>query len=448
MAELRKLECQICGGPLIKTNDDCYECTHCHSKFEIDLTKVSDELLINLNRAASNRRKAKFDEAAEDYEAILEDNPDNFDAAWGLMLANKHITHIKNGEDVQPILYDAGAQSIFDNAYYKKAMSICPFPDEYVRKAMQLDALRGKAYQQLKKDNTDILICCIDKQGRYTDEINLAQTLVKVLGLRTKKNVFWTGTNLANVNRSDYEPYLYAAIKKAKVLIVLTSSLENCCDPQLESIWKRFIRFAKEESDKNVFLALAGCDVDDMPKELKKVKTFDVQDGNFNALLDTVQKLFETPKKEEKKAKASVEEKTTNSTKSQPKETKSSNTTTKRSIPSGAESFDNSKVSMTTTFDNVGRKLSDGDISTNPQALRSLASKIRSYGLGQQNIIRECHSALSRLTYSWDDSHMVQILDEIARIQSRYDNKMYDINAFADWLDQKATVLDKKNNIK
>ncbi len=447
MAELRKLECQMCGGALEKTGDTTYVCKNCHSKYEIDTTKVSDELIINLNRASANRRKAKFNEAIEDYESILQDAPDNFDAAWGLMLSNKRITFIKQDDELIPVFYDAGEQSIFDNAYYKKAIARCPYPDEYAQKTMQLDAMRNKALGYLKSDDTDILICAESANDR-----NIAGALATVLKARTGRRVFWSGVSLDRVATYDVEPRLYAAIRHAKLMVVVISSLDALSEVNSERIWKRYIRLAKEGGDKKVILALNDCDIDDVPSDLKHNPHFDVESGNFNQLLDEAEKIFHSEKQE-----AHVESKPApqkqSAAKAQP-ETKPAQKAQSAQAHRAEAACDVSAARAQSSGASVnlggvtGAGSFAGSISTNPEALRTLAIKIRNYGLSQVSVINECRSSLGRLTSAWDDSHMMQILDELYRLERNCEGRLVDINTFADWLDQKAAVLESRKIIR
>lgn len=440
MAELRKLECQMCGGALEKVSEGSYECIYCHSKYEIDLTKVSDELIINLNRASAYRRKAKFDEAMEDYESILRDAPDSFEAAWGLMLASKHVTYNKYDEGLCPMFYEVGSQSFFDNAYYKKAMSLCPtsMQEEYALKADELDRLRNNILRISKESDYDVTVCC----DEYSSEATMATPLVTALKARTGKKVFWSGLLTDKLGHAEREPYLYNAISKSKLLVVMTSSLDNC-QSQAEEVWRRYLRMAKDDPSKKVCLALVDCDIDDMPSELKRNPYFDVSNGDFEQILELAKKQFNVaPPKKEKPAR---EDKPVEKKPVEPKKAPE-----KSSAPSSRGGETRPSQGSSVTADSVrgaGFSAGSGDVSTNPEALRMLAKKLRDYGNGQNGVITECLYALGRLTGSWDDSHMMQILDEMNRLRGGYESKLVEINGFAEWLEQKASLLESKKNM-
>ncbi len=431
----------MCGGALEKVAEGSYECIYCHSKFEIDLTKVSDELIINLNRASAYRRKAKFEEAMEDYESILKDAPDSFEAAWGLMLASKHLTYSKYDDGLCPVFYEIGSQSFFDSAYYKKAMSLCPgsMAEEYAYKAEELDRLRNNALRIAKESDYDIMVCCEE----YSPEASLAMPLVAALKARTKKKVFWSGAELGNLGPTEREPYLYNAISKAKLLIVMTSSLDNCNLTQAEDVWRRYLRMAKSDPSKKACLALYDCDIDDMPSELKRNPYFEIGNGDFEGILRLAAKQFV---REEKKPVEKASEPVAEKEKATPE--KAPEKAPEKRAPSyggGRESSSGGSVSAEGVRGSYST--GGGDVRTNPEALRLLARKLRDYGNGQNNVITECLYALGRLTGSWDDSHMMQILDEMGRLRGGYESKLVEINGFAEWLEQKASLLESKKNM-
>lgn len=445
MAELRKLECQMCGGALEKLSEGSYECIYCHSKFEIDLTTVSDELIINLNRASAYRRKGKFEEAMEDYESILKDAPESFEAAWGLMLASKHVTYSKYDEGLCPVFYEVGAQSFFDNAYYKKAMSLCPtsMAEEYARKAEELDRLRNNTLRISKDSDYDIMICCDEN----SPEATLATPLVSSLKARTGKKVFWSGLEADRLGHAEREPYLFNAISKAKLLIVMTSSLDNCYLTQAEDVWRRYLRMSKDDPSKKACLALVDCDIDDMPSELKRNPYFEIGSGDFEEILQLAEKLLKkAPEKKEKPAAKPVKEEK-KAPSAPDKATKKA--PEKSSAPSSGGSGATSQGGAYTAegVRGAGYSSGGGDVRTNPEALRTLAKKLRDYGNSQNGVITECLYALGRLTGSWDDSHMMQILDEMNRLRGGYESKLVEISSFAEWLEQKASLLESKKNM-
>ena len=89
-------KCKMCGGSLeVSGESSVATCEYCGSVQT--LPKKNDEVLTNLfNRANNLRIKCEFDKAAEVYEKILNEDNNDSEAHWGLVLCKYGIEYVED----------------------------------------------------------------------------------------------------------------------------------------------------------------------------------------------------------------------------------------------------------------------------------------------------------------------------------------------------------------
>ena len=97
LTELKKLTCICCGGELAE-KDGKLVCKYCKSSFE-EVEKISEEEVIALNRATTDRNLLRFDEALEEYNLLLKKYPQNEMANWGAFLCDYGIIYEQDYDD-------------------------------------------------------------------------------------------------------------------------------------------------------------------------------------------------------------------------------------------------------------------------------------------------------------------------------------------------------------
>lgn len=451
MAQLRKLQCQTCGGPLGKVSETHYICQSCKGEYEMD-SNISDETLMNLNRASSYRQKGNFDEAIEEYELMLRDDSTNFDANWGAMLSEYGVVYSKREENYVPVLYRLNPESIFNNIFYQEAMRSCTLQTEKEAAARLIDSCRARAIKLSKTVKSKIMLCCLetDRYGNETLESKTAILLRQLMSMRTKQDVFYSGIDLAVIPFADYEPYVCAALNQAELLLVVTSSKDSCNASYVFDIWKRYAKLLSNDKSKHLCTVCVDYDGNGLPFDLKKSKVFAIKDGDFNALLDYAESIFPTENSVEKSEPPVVEPKPKKKSESQSKNknTSSSSSSTVGSMSSKGSDVDAQRPAPSVSNASFGGGVNDNSIHTSPEALHRLAEKLRTYARAQNGLLTQCYSNLASLTYDWDDSHMQEILGELRNIEINYESKMPSVLTFADWLDGKAALLSQHKNIK
>ena len=67
--ELKRLTCVCCGGQL-EEKDGKLVCKYCKNTFT-EVEKISEEEVVALNRATTDRNLLRFDDAFEEYDLLL-----------------------------------------------------------------------------------------------------------------------------------------------------------------------------------------------------------------------------------------------------------------------------------------------------------------------------------------------------------------------------------------
>ena len=89
-------KCKCCGGILdLIEGQSVVKCGYCD--VEQTLPKTLDSNIQEIfNNANSLRQRCEFDKAEKLYEKVLESNPEEAEAYWGIVLCNFGIEYVKD----------------------------------------------------------------------------------------------------------------------------------------------------------------------------------------------------------------------------------------------------------------------------------------------------------------------------------------------------------------
>ena len=280
-------KCKMCGGSLdVKENETIAECEFCGSKQT--LTRLSDERRRNLyDRANHFRRNNEFDKAMGIYENILNEDNTDAEAYWSLLLCRYGIEYVEDPVSHKriPTVNRAQFTSIFDDGNYKSALQ---YADGYQRTIYESEA---KAINEIQKGILaisqkeapfDVFICYkeTDNNGRRTPDSVLAQELY--FGL-TKEGfkVFFSRITLEDKIGSAYEPYIFAALHSAKVMVVLGTKQEYLNAVWVKNEWSRYLSLIKQGERKTLIPAYKDMDPYDLPDEFSHLQAQDMSKLGF-----------------------------------------------------------------------------------------------------------------------------------------------------------------------
>ena len=299
------IKCKMCGGDLIITEGSSVcECEYCGTRQTVP--NVDNEKKMTLfTRASRLLRNCEFDKASGVFETIVADFPEEAEAYWGLVLCKYGIEYVDDpgtGKKV-PTCHRSSFDSVLDDQNFEQA---CENADAIARRvyrdeARQIEELRkGIIEVSGKEDPYDIFISYkeTDENGERTLDSVIAQDIYNEL---TEKGyrVFFSRISLESKLGTEYEPYIFAALNSAKVMLVVGTDYDNFDAVWVKNEWSRFLKLIASGQKKTLIPVFKNMDACDMPKEFAKLSAQDMgKVGAMQDLLRGVEKLIPIKKQE------------------------------------------------------------------------------------------------------------------------------------------------------
>lgn len=299
------IKCKMCGGELkILPNSTICECEYCGSKQTIPNT--DDEKRLKLyERANKLRFENEFDKAAGVYESIVAEYQSEAEAYWGLVLCKYGIEYVddpKTGKKI-PTCHRSSFDSVFDDSNFDLVMENSDniAVDVYREEAKQIEELRKKILAVSSKEEPyDIFICYkeTDENGERTIDSVLAQNVYDLLIDKGYK-VFFSRITLEDKLGREYEPYIFAALNSAKVMLAFGTSYKNFNAVWVKNEWNRFLQLMEQDPNKALIPCFKNIDAYDMPKEFSVLQAQDMgKVGATQDLLRGIDKIFGRDRKQ------------------------------------------------------------------------------------------------------------------------------------------------------
>lgn len=292
------IKCKMCGGDLdFEPGSTICECEYCGSKQTIP--SADSEKKTNLfNRANRLRMNSEFDKASAVYEQIVAEFPEEAEAYWGLCLCAYGIEYVDDpatGSKI-PTCHRTLPTSIMEDSNFEQA---CDYADVVARKVYREEA---KTIDRIQKDILsiaqnetpyDVFICYKEtaEDGSRTEDSVLAQDVYEALTAKGLK-VFFSRITLEDKLGTQYEPYIYAALSSAKVMLAFGTTYEYYDAVWVKNEWSRFLGMMKADKRKVLIPCFKGLDAYDMPKEFRGLQAQDMAKlGWMQDLVRGVEKL-------------------------------------------------------------------------------------------------------------------------------------------------------------
>lgn len=295
---MAKFKCKMCGGALsITEGQSVVKCDFCGVSQTLPV--FDDEKKISLyNRANSLRLKCEFDKAAGIYETIVSEFSKEAEAYWGLILCKYGIEYVDDADGKKiPTCHRTLFKSIFEDDDYKNAIKYSDViaKDIYKEEAEIISILQKNILEKsLREKPFDIFICYkeTDENGKRTEDSIIAYDIFKKLEEKGYK-VFFSRITLENVLGVEYEPYIFAALHSAKLMIHITTSRENSESVWVKNEWKRYLTLIKGGADKTIISCFKGISASELPSELNNIQGLDLNNlGAIQDLLHGIDKIF------------------------------------------------------------------------------------------------------------------------------------------------------------
>lgn len=281
-------KCKMCGGTIeFNPGDTVGVCDSCGTKQT--LPRLDDDRRANLyDRANHFRRNNDFDKAAGIYEQILNEDNTDAEAYWSLVLCHYGIEYVEDPQSRKriPTVNRAQFTSIFDDDNYKSALH---YADGYQKELYEDEAKAINEIQKgilaisQKEEPFDVFICYkeTDNSGRRTQDSVLANDLYHQLTQEGFK-VFFSRITLEDKLGTAYEPYIFAALNSAKVMVVLGTKPEYFNAVWVKNEWSRYLALVKQSGGKKMLIpAYKDMDPYDLPEEFSHLQAQDMSKLGF-----------------------------------------------------------------------------------------------------------------------------------------------------------------------
>lgn len=293
------IKCKMCGGDLvIEPGATVAECEYCGTKQTIP-NQDDEKKLTLFARANRLRMGCEFDKAAGIYESIVADFPQEAEAYWGLVLCKYGIEYVDDpatGKKI-PTCHRSSFESIMEDSDFEQALENADVVARkvYRDEAKQIEEIRkGIIEVSGKEEPYDIFICYkeTDENGQRTVDSVIAQDVYDAL---TEKDyrVFFSRITLEDKLGQEYEPYIFAALNSAKIMLAFGTDYEYYNAVWVKNEWSRYLKLMARDKTKHLIPCYKGIDAYDMPKEFAKLQAQDMgKVGAIQDLLRGIEKLL------------------------------------------------------------------------------------------------------------------------------------------------------------
>lgn len=293
------IKCKMCGGDLvIEPGATVAECEYCGTKQTIP-NQDDEKKLTLFARANRLRMGCEFDKAAGIYESIVADFPQEAEAYWGLVLCKYGIEYVDDpatGKKI-PTCHRSSFESIMEDSDFEQALENADVVARkvYREEAKQIEEIRkGIIEVSGKEEPYDIFICYkeTDENGQRTVDSVIAQDVYDAL---TEKGyrVFFSRITLEDKLGQEYEPYIFAALNSAKIMLAFGTDYEYYNAVWVKNEWSRYLKLMAKDKSKHLIPCYKGIDAYDMPKEFAKLQAQDMgKVGAIQDLLRGIEKLL------------------------------------------------------------------------------------------------------------------------------------------------------------
>ena len=292
-------KCKICGGTLNVTEGSTTAvCEYCGNTQTV--SKSRDEVIQNLlNRANHLRSICEFDKAQRTYEKVLEYDENDAEAHFGLLLSKYGIEYVKDpatGKYI-PTCHRVQYESILTDGDYIAAIENADLSQQpvYTAQVVEISRIQKDILGVVKNEKPfDVFICYkeTDANGKRTIDSVIANDIYYELTEAGFK-VFFAAITLENKLGQEYEPYIFAALHSAKVMLVVGTKPEYFNAVWVKNEWSRYLKLMKTDRSRTLIPCYRDMDAYDLPDEFSHLQAQDMSKiGFINDVVRGIRKLF------------------------------------------------------------------------------------------------------------------------------------------------------------
>lgn len=275
-------KCKMCGGTIeFEDGSTVGVCDSCGTKQT--LPRLNDDKKVNLyDRANHFRRNNDYDKAMGIYEQILNDDPSDAEAYWSIVLCRYGIEYVEDPVSHKrvPTVNRMQYTSILADEDYKAALEHADVEQKsiYEQEAATIDKIQKDILAISQKEEPfDVFICYkeADENGRRTQDSVLANDLYHQLTQEGFK-VFFSRITLEDKIGTAYEPYIFAALNSARVMVVIGTRADYLNAVWVKNEWSRYLSLIRSGDKKTLIPAYRDMDPYDLPEEFSHLQALDM----------------------------------------------------------------------------------------------------------------------------------------------------------------------------
>lgn len=280
--------CKTCGGiiefDLMARQVECPSCG-----LITELGEGRTKFLDLYSRADDAWGRKDFDESMKLYEEIVAQDNTQSEAHWGVALSRYGVGYELDPITLKqmPVCNRINRDSILNDKNYLSAIKYATAAEKakYVERAEEIERISKEFLKIVDKEPPrDVFISYkrTDADGGRTIDSQIAKRLYLILKEKGF-NVFFAEESLKEVGGEKYEPYIFAALTSAKVMVLFGSCREHFEATWVKNEWRRFLTLSATDPHKTLIPAYIQCDpYEAMPKELLSIQAFDALSPVFN----------------------------------------------------------------------------------------------------------------------------------------------------------------------
>ena len=301
-------KCKMCGGTIeFEQGATVGVCDSCGTKQTLPL--AADEAMNGLhNRANTLRLKCEFDKAEEIYNKILENHPDDAEAHWGIILCKYGIEYVEDPKTFNriPTCHRTSFEAILADEDYKAAVANGDMAQRelYEAEAREIDRIQKDILAVVKNEKPfDVFVCYkeTDANGKRTQDSVIANDIYYQLTQEGFK-VFYAAITLEDKLGQEYEPYIFAALNSAKVMLVIGTKPEYFTAVWVKNEWSRYLKLMKTDRAKLLIPCYRDMDAYELPEEFAHLQAQDMgKIGFINDIVRGIKKVVSVPEQKQEK---------------------------------------------------------------------------------------------------------------------------------------------------
>lgn len=281
------IKCKMCGGDMeLSADKSVGTCAYCGST--MTLPRIDDEQrAAGFDRGNHFRRVGEFDKALSVYERMVQEDEGDAEAHWCCALCRFGIEYVKDpaSGEYLPTCHRASFDSFLEDVDYEAALR---YADVVAKAHYQSEGEKIAAVQRgilsisQKEEPFDVFLCYkeTDDLGQRTVDSTLAQDIYYQLTEQGRR-VFFARITLEDKAGREYEPYIFAALHSAPVMVVVGTRPEYLNAVWVKNEWSRYLALMKTDRKRLLIPCYRDMDPYDLPEQLSVLQAYDMSKIGF-----------------------------------------------------------------------------------------------------------------------------------------------------------------------